>query len=103
MRSRAASLRRSSLGTVERLFHDLDNSLTALGLIVDVLRSDSTCMWAQGDGLNAMAKTLAGVRLTVRKLKSVGHDGPDKFQVSRPVARDAAVRVTKRKRRPTPA
>src|SRR6476646_6330049 len=90
MRTRASSLSRSSLDAADRLFHDLDNSVSALALILGVVRSDSTCMWAQGNGLDAMAKTLVGLRLTVRKLKGEKERCTVNSQVSKPAAASAS-------------
>jgi hypothetical protein len=52
-----------------RLLHDLSNTIGALRLRVDLVTKDSTCMWAQGSNLEAIARIVDEARALVMKLE----------------------------------
>jgi hypothetical protein len=55
----------------QRLVHSLGNSLSAARLRLDVLRRDPTCMWAQKDNLEALAKILDEAIVEAEQLESL--------------------------------
>jgi hypothetical protein len=54
---------------VQRLAHDLANSLAALRLRVELVMGDETCRRAQGANLTAIARILEDTRALAAKLE----------------------------------
>ena len=53
----------------QRLFHELNNSLSAVQLRLDLLSADPTCMWAQRSNIEAIAQSLAQARKVAERLE----------------------------------
>ena len=65
-RAKAASPKRTRS---ERLLHELNNSLSAMRLRLDLIVSDPTCIWAQGTNIGALSKILEEARQSADQLE----------------------------------
>jgi hypothetical protein len=51
-----------------RLLHDLNSTLAALRLRIELVTKDSTCMWAQRSNLEAIARMMDEAQALVARL-----------------------------------
>jgi hypothetical protein len=63
--------------------HDLSNTLNALRLRLDLVSSDSTCMWAQGSNIEAINRILEEARALTGRLENAWPVGPAPRRPSR--------------------
>lgn len=55
-------------GRKARLLHDLNSTLGALRLRIELVTKDSTCMWAQRSNLEAIARMMDEAQALVARL-----------------------------------
>jgi hypothetical protein len=63
-------LERRRLSPVERTIHELNNLFGALRLRLDILTRDATCVWAQGDNLEAASRILDDAMVLATRLEA---------------------------------